>query len=218
MFSAQKIFWDVIDYKKRALLKKLIKYIPLTDFYLAGGTALALLLGHRKSFDFDWFSQSKFDTSELLNKLSKLGNTELIEIKKDTLYLFLDNVQLTWLYYPYPLIDPVIKVEGINLASLTDIALMKLIAISQRGERKDFIDLYVILQEKRGTDLELLFELLPLKFPESQINYYHIIKSLTYFEEAETELNMCNSIDWQEVKDFFMQEQKKIINKKINYL
>lgn len=218
MFSAQKIFWDVIDYKKRALLKKLIKYISLTDFYLAGGTALALLLGHRKSFDFDWFSQSKFDTSELLNKLSKLGNTELIEIKKDTLYLFLDNVQLTWLYYPYPLIDPVIKVEGINLASLTDIALMKLIAISQRGERKDFIDLYVILQEKRGTDLELLFELLPLKFPESQINYYHIIKSLTYFEEAETELNMCNSIDWQEVKDFFMQEQKKIINKKINYL
>ena len=218
MFSTQKIFWDVIDYKKRALLKKLIKYIPLTDFYLAGGTALALLLGHRKSFDFDWFSQSKFDTSELLNKLSKLGNTELIEIKKDTLYLFLDNVQLTWLYYPYPLIDPVIKVEGINLASLTDIALMKLIAISQRGERKDFIDLYVILQEKRGTDLELLFELLPLKFPESQINYYHIIKSLTYFEEAETELNMCNSIDWQEVKDFFMQEQKKIINKKINYL
>jgi len=218
LFSAQKIFWDVIDYKKRALLKKLIKYISLTDFYLAGGTALALLLGHRKSFDFDWFSQSKFDTSELLNKLSKLGNTELIEIKKDTLYLFLDNVQLTWLYYPYPLIDPVIKVEGINLASLTDIALMKLIAISQRGERKDFIDLYVILQEKRGTDLELLFELLPLKFPESQINYYHIIKSLTYFEEAETELNMCNSIDWQEVKDFFMQEQKKIINKKINYL
>ncbi|MCL0041536.1 nucleotidyl transferase AbiEii/AbiGii toxin family protein [Peptococcaceae bacterium] len=218
MFSTQKIFWDVIDYKKRALLKKLIKYISLTDFYLAGGTALALLLGHRKSFDFDWFSQSKFDTSELLNKLSKLGNTELIEIKKDTLYLFLDNVQLTWLYYPYPLIDPVIKVEGINLASLTDIALMKLIAISQRGERKDFIDLYVILQEKRGTDLELLFELLPLKFPESQINYYHIIKSLTYFEEAETELNMCNSIDWQEVKDFFMQEQKKIINKKINYL
>lgn len=218
MFSTQKIFWDVIDYKKRALLKKLIKYISLTDFYLAGGTALALLLGHRKSFDFDWFSQSKFDTSELLNKLSKLGNTELIEIKKDTLYLFLDNVQLTWLYYPYPLIDPVIKVEGINLASLTDIALMKLIAISQRGERKDFIDLYVILQEKRGTDLELLFELLPLKFPEFQINYYHIIKSLTYFEEAETELNMCNSIDWQEVKDFFMQEQKKIINKKINYL
>lgn len=218
MFSAQKIFWDVIDYKKRALLKKLIKYIPLTDFYLAGGTALALLLGHRKSFDFDWFSQSKFDTSELLNKLSKLGYTELIEIKKDTLYLFLDNVQLTWLYYPYPLIDSVIKVEGINLASLTDIALMKLIAISQRGERKDFIDLYVILQEKRGTDLELLFELLPLKFPEFQINYYHIIKSLTYFEEAETELNMCNSIDWQEVKDFFMQEQKKIINKKINYL
>ncbi|MCD5405459.1 MAG: hypothetical protein LRZ91_03060 [Desulfotomaculum sp.] len=136
MFSAQKIFWDVIDYKKRALLKKLIKYIPLTDFYLAGGTALALLLGHRKSFDFDWFSQSKFDTSELLNKLSKLGYTELIEIKKDTLYLFLDNVQLTWLYYPYPLIDPVIKVEGINLASLTDIALMKLIAISQRGEKK----------------------------------------------------------------------------------
>ena len=94
---------------------------------------------------------------------------------------------------------------------MRDMALMKLVAISGRGSRKDFADLYTILRDPPS--LPDYFELLPRKYDPSRLNTYHILKSLTYFEDAETEPmpRMCVPFDWQECKDFFVREARAIV-------
>lgn len=105
-----------------------------------------------------------------------------------------------------------VDMPGFQAASLTDIALMKLVAVSQRGARKDFIDLYAIVQ--LGISLVDLLKLLPIKYPETQINLYHIIKSLIYFEDAEREpeLRMLQPLPWESVKSFFLDVQRSLVD------
>ena len=123
----------------------------INDFYLAGGTALALLIGHRQSIDFDFFSNTKFSNLKILDSLNEiLKDDEQIEIKEqdeDTLILFINNVKLSFFFYSHKLLGEKITIlNNINLASLKDILAMKLIAISQRGTKKDFIDMYFLLK------------------------------------------------------------------------
>ncbi|WP_232841627.1 nucleotidyl transferase AbiEii/AbiGii toxin family protein [Caldicellulosiruptor acetigenus] len=118
---------------------------------------------------------------------------------------------MTQLYYPNPLLSDLVNVDeikGLMLASNIDIGLMKLIAISSRGSKKDFIDLYCLC--KTGIKLKELINLLPYKFPGKSINIYHIIVSLCYFEEAEKEAmpKMYIKVEWDEVKKFFINESK----------
>ncbi len=97
------------------------------------------------------------------------------------------------------------------MASLHDIAAMKLIAASQRGSKKDFIDLYMI--EQNGLTLASIIKSLPEKYPNTSINYYHIIKSLVYFDDAELEPmpRMLVELEWGTTKDFFVQKQKSLL-------
>ncbi len=102
---------------------------------------------------------------------------------------------------------------NLKLASLKDIGVMKLAALSHRGSAKDFIDLYRIRQE--GLELEELIKLMPAKFPEAKINYYHIIKSFSYFDDAEQEPlpKMLIPLSWQKLKHFFLEEQTRLLKK-----
>jgi len=100
--------------------------------------------------------------------------------------------------------------QGIKLAQVKDIALMKLVAISDRGTKKDFFDLYEICQQTMS--LDELFSLLPKKFVNVDYNKYHLLKSLVYFDDAETDPDpdMLKVISWEQVKKFFIDKAKLI--------
>ncbi len=210
------LYWNTVGREGKAFLTNLVDNLPLPGSYLAGGTALALILGHRESVDFDWFSPVAFDPEVLYRSLAQIGRVKIADTQKGTFHGLLDGIRLTWLYYPNPLLGSLIQtteIPGLKLASVLDIGLMKWAAVSHRGARKDFIDLYIICQKENR--LESMIELLPKKYPEAEINYYHLIKSLSYFDDAEREPlpKMHMPLAWTEVKDYFLTEQKKLLQR-----
>jgi hypothetical protein len=208
------MFWNVIDQNRQSVLRRIVSSPPVANCYLAGGTALALLLGHRESIDFDWFTPESFETEQVEAILSGIGNLVVTETKKNTFHGILEGVRVTWLHYPYPLLEESATTEfpGLKLASITDIGTMKLIAASQRGAKKDFVDLYAISQS--GVTLDYLIGRLSEKFQSASINYYHIVKSLTYFEDAELEPmpRMFHTVEWADIKQFFYKVQKPMLD------
>lgn len=210
------LHWFTLRKEQKSLLNLIADQMPLQGSYLAGGTALALIIGHRESVDFDWFSPAEFDPESLARKLSLIKPFKVNEATRGTLHGIMDNVRVTWLYYPNPLLDSFItssSMPGLKLASLKDIGTMKLIALSHRGSAKDFIDLYKL--HENGLDLESLIELMPSKFPGTKINYYHLIKSLSYFDDAEAEpmTRMHVALNWADLKKFFLNEQGRLLEK-----
>lgn len=200
---------DTLPKATAAVLDKIKNIGKLKDFYLSGGTALSLQLGHRESEDLDFFIRIPFDPQLLQQKLSQCGELENVMIDEGTLNVFMNGVKLQFLRYPYNLLEEFIPWNGISLSSVNDIACTKLITISMRGGRKDFIDLYVILQQ---TTLEDLFLKLDIKYVKIKYNYPHILKSLVYFEDADMQPmpRMHIPLDWEKVKYFMIQEVKKI--------
>lgn len=208
--------WETLGSERKAFLSRLLSSMPIPGSYLAGGTALALILGHRESLDFDWFSPEEFDPDVLIRRLSQLGKIVVSDVQRGTFHGLLDGVRLTWLYYPNPLLDDFIQAEempGLKLASLLDIGLMKWTAVSQRGARKDFIDLYMICHNQHS--LDTMAELVPTKYPGVDVNLYHMIKSLSYFDDAEREPmpRMLIQLSWPEIKNYFLTEQKNLLQK-----
>lgn len=191
----------------KQLLRKLAA-LPLPPyFYLSGGTALALHLGHRESEDLDFFSQTDFNPSQLQTKLESLGNLTKLELDPNTLNCELGGVKLQLLGYPYPLLKPTLSWQGIQLSSTLDIALTKLQTVSMRGSKKDFIDMYFILQQYA---LPQLFDALPRKYPKTSHNIPHFLKSLIYFADAEEQPmpRMHSKIKWSAIKDSLLQTVK----------
>lgn len=206
--------WEVIDKNRYNILKKVIEKISLESYYLAGGTSLALQTGIRESFDFDFFVQIEFDENLLIQELEEIGNLEVTVCRKGTVHAILNGVQLTFLYFKNNLVADKIEVEdvkGLYLASIKDIAIMKLIAISQRGTKKDFFDLYYICNNFNITITDIL-KMLKEKYDENKVNYAHIIQSLAYFEDAEDENlpKVFIDYDWEKIKEYYIKEQRKI--------
>lgn len=208
--------WEVIDENRYNLLKNVTSNISLNKYYLAGGTALALQTGIRESFDFDFFVRDEFNEEALIEELEKIGKLEVEVCRKGTVHVILNNVQFTFLYFPNELIENLIKVEeidGLYLASIYDIALMKLIAISQRGTKKDFFDLYYICKNNNIT-IRYILNNLDKKYSKEKINYSHIIQSLTYFEDAKDEIlpKVFIKYSWEDIMKYYILEQKEIFN------
>src|SRR3989338_2797980 len=121
----------------------------LEGFYLAGGTALSLQLGHRISIDFDFFSEKEIPANllELVERsFMGIGPQHALVNNKDELTLTINETKTTFLYYPFPLFYPLVEWEGIKLASIQEIAVMKAYTIGRRGTFKDYVDLYYILK------------------------------------------------------------------------
>jgi len=194
---------EVLNKKTERLLIK-IKDI-CKNFYLVGGTGLALQIGHRKSIDLDWFSKKSFSVRQLKIKLKKIGKLKIIQEEEFTLNCVLDGVRLSFFRYPYKNISSLIKYENIKLASIKDIACMKIDSISSRGSKKDFIDLYFILKK---FSLEELLKMFDKKYKGIEYNRLHILKSLSYFEEAEKDPMpiMLKDIKWSDVKNKIKEE------------
>lgn len=202
-------FFNILPPIQRALLNELTQQEWLGSFYLVGGTALALQIGHRISIDFDFFSPDDFSNQNLLSLLSGLGQFELFEEARETLHGSLDGVKLSFLRYRYPLIKPLHPLHLLKLADIFDIALMKLSAISGRGAKKDFIDFYFLLQRLNLTELLAAYS---EKYGEGVSSHYHLFKSLVYFDDAEHEPmpRMIQSVEWPDVKRFMVQTVKEI--------
>jgi len=201
-------YTEVVPQATRLVLDN-IKDIPdIQNFYLSGGTALSLLLGHRESEDLDFFTKNSFQPTLLQQKLLQRGTLENVQIEEGTLNLFLNKVKLQFQYYPYNLLEEFIPWDGINISSLVDIACTKLITISMRGSKKDFIDLYVILQQMT---LEQLFSKLDEKYAKVQYNYPHILKSLVYFNDADNQPmpRMHKDFSWEDIKGSIVKQVKK---------
>lgn len=195
---------------------ELLAKLPITSqFYLAGGTACALHFGHRLSFDLDFFTKDSFNAKELARKISNLEKFEVEEILKDTLLGKLNNEKVSFFYYQYPLLKPAEVWRGINIASTQDLAAMKIEAISGRGRKRDFIDLFFICKE---IPVKKVLNLYEQKYQALSNNLRHILRSLMYFSDAEEDEmpKMIKKVSWDQVKSFFTLEIKKITRELIS--
>lgn len=181
--------------------------------YLAGGTALALQIGHRISYDLDFFTPKEFDGKILIQRLKKnLTDFQLERAEWQTIIGYIKKTRFSLFFYNYPLLFKTHKFLKINVADIRDIASMKIAAISGRGTKRDFIDLYFILKKARILTLKKVLSLYNKKFKVLEQNKTHLLKSLVYFNDAEKDPmpKMLREANWQEIKDFFEEEVKKI--------
>ncbi len=154
---------EVLSEEQRAILPALGKFATANSFYLGGGTAVALHLGHRRSVDFDWFTGVQIgDPLVLAQRAREAGLAiENTRIARGTLHGLVAGVTMSFLEYPYPTLDGPTRWRdyGVEVASLDDLACMKLAAIAQRGSRKDFIDIHEIaLRHRPIEDLLRLYQ------------------------------------------------------------
>jgi predicted nucleotidyltransferase component of viral defense system len=204
------MFFQVLSDHLNSLLTDKLQAVAevCRQFYLAGGTALALHLGHRKSEDLDFFSEHEFDNEQVIQAILKLGGRVDSE-SRGTIHTFITGSKVSFLYYPYPLIRNTVTIDNINVASIEDIACMKVIATAQRAEKKDFFDMHEILRIHSPSAMR---DMVIQKYGERRINCYHVVKSFFYFDEAERSLDpiSLNNTNWQQVKDYFIRNEKEL--------
>ena len=199
----------VITQKAESVLALLSHQDFCKNFYLAGGTALALLLNHRISVDLDFFTASSFNPkilSSLLKKLFK-ENSKDVNIEKGTLNVLLNNVQASFMEFKYPMINhPQLNNYGIYTASIEDIAAMKISTVTGRSARKDLIDIYYII--KSGFSFDEIISLFYKKFGKAASDPIIIYKSLNYFEYADDERMpyMFDNTSWEKIKKFMVEQ------------
>ncbi len=195
------------------VLRKIGLVITHHNFYLGGGTAIALQLGHRRSVDFDWFIAGDFDPLSFAQKLrEQIPSFVTEQISPGTLHGRLTGVRLTFLAYRYPLLEPLVPwpAAGCELASLDDLACMKLVAVAQRGTKKDFVDIHAL---GRGQfPLEKMLDLYKRKYDIQDV--VHLLYALTYFNDADNEPlpQMLRAANWQTIKDDIEEWVAEIIN------
>ncbi len=186
------------------LLRTLMLSEELQDFFLVGGTALALQLGHRISVDIDMFTLNDFNSDELIFKLSKHISISSISKSKNSLSLeVLDTsendeaVKIDLIKYSYPLINTVAEIDSIRLLSIEDIIAMKLSAVTGRGAKKDFYDIFFLL---KSHNLQVMIKYFKFKFPNT--NVFQVLKNLVYFDDANLEPDpiTIENIEWDTVK------------------
>lgn len=190
------------------LLKELMTLSEVTPFYLVGGTALALQLGHRISIDLDLFTTETFNKENLIEVLEERYNVTLESERKSMLITYIDQIKVDFVKMNYPILFPPLLVEGVRMLDIKDIAPMKLKAIVQRGSKKDFFDIYFLSQIM---PMSSIIELFQKKFKQHEV--FHVIKSLTYFEDAENypdPMVFDKKITWGKVKTTIQQEVKKL--------
>ena len=202
MLSFRTIVPDTLE-----LLKRLAQEPFLKDCRLVGGTALALQYGHRSSIDLDFFGTFDIDGEEMYGILRSYGNVEKQKVSSNIRIFDINGVKVDIVNYSiYPWLENAVEEEGLRLASPKDIAAMKVNAIEGRGSRKDFVDMYFLLQH---FSLEEVLDFYAQKYPNYSL--YRALMSLTYFADAE-KFNMPTmyvDFDWEECKSFILSKVKE---------
>lgn len=196
MIEHESILTDV----QKRVLRAVGPFARRAGFYLAGGTAVALRFGHRRSEDFDWFAPALPRPDALLSDLQAEGlSLQGTQIEAGTVISRIEGVKISFFEYRYSLLDSLGQWPEYEtaIASVRDLAAMKLLAVAQRGSRKDFVDTYELLQN--GAVLRRMLEDFGKKFEADPVS---ALRGLTYFDDAETEPmpEMLVTTDWEEIK------------------
>lgn len=192
-----------LERKTFELLDLMMQDEYISDFSLAGGTALALYLGHRKSIDLDFFSIQDFNVNSLMFHLENKYNFKMNYLEENTIKGGIDNVKVEFLAFKYPLIKDIEIYNNIRLYSKEDIIAMELNAIIQNGSRlKDFVDIAFLSKEYSLNDMAEFYN---QKF--NRDSYTLILKAIGYFDD----INHNDKVELIDTKYQF-----KLIEKRIN--
>lgn len=188
------------------LLKELMALPMLSPFNLAGGTSLALQIGHRESVDLDFFGSHQIPHENILNEIATISEPTVFTNSRSILIVKMKDVKVDFVNYKYLPIGPLLEVDGLRLLSMLDIGAMKLNAITGRGKQRDFYDLYFLLEY---FDFHTLLDAFSQKYPDGSI--WLVAKSITYFEDAEGDEmpKVFKDIPWEEVKQKIRTEALK---------
>lgn len=203
------LYTATVEPNTLGLLIELMKKPYLQGFYLVGGTALSMQIGHRISIDLDMFTTEPFDTIELKSKLEDdFPDFRVLLESQNTIITTINEIKVDFIRFKYGFTYPILIEKEIRLVNIKDIAPMKLDAITGRGKKKDFFDLYFLL--KKYT-LPEIFDLYQSKYQHSTI--FHVIKSITYFQEADAEPDpviLDKKVNWEKVKRTLIKEVNKL--------
>lgn len=205
----------------KALLPDTLRAIKLVSkidiikkSYLAGGTALALHIGHRYSFDLDFFTNHVFDENIAENDLKRMA-----KFKKDgkawrTVWGKISDTKFSLFYYQYHLVKKTTIFEGIQIIGREDIAAMKIHALEDRGTKRDFVDLFFLAKE---FSFEQMLKFYDKKYGALRDHLYIIVRSLDYFKDAEVDNmpKMIKKVSWEEIKKFFRNQAMKLARSKL---
>lgn len=204
---------DCLPPEMQTIFERLSDLIVKTDAVLAGGTAAAFHLGHRLSYDIDLFTSKEFKTEDIVTaiKSSQLPLGILSE-GVGTFVATLGNTKFSLFTYPYPFLEKTTPLWGGRIAGLIDIAAMKIIAVCQRGTKRDFVDLYFILQDM---PFRKIADHMIKRYGKERINPTVIGKSLVYFVDAESDpepqYNAGHEKEWSSIKRFFAKNLKQFV-------
>lgn len=215
-----KVHWEALTSVTQELYHLIAKLPLISEFYLAGGTGLALQIGHRLSVDLNFFSNSpeSVDATQrkaIINTLENEPSFKIVLDRDDTLIANWKNVGISFFRLDlHPLIMNPVVIENIRVAPVEDIGAMKLGAILSRGTRKDYIDLYFILQQK---DILQLFEVAAKKYPYNDAFPVFAVRALSFFDDAELEPmpSMLSDVKWNDVKSFLDEQAMDVGRKKL---
>lgn len=191
------LHYQTIDTGTLELLKQLMSVELFKDLRLVGGTSLALQLGHRKSDDLDLFGNFDIDVLEINKVLSSVGKVTRIKDSKNIHIYLVNGIKLDIVNYTYPWLSDCLKQDGLRLATLDDIAAMKLSDFTGRPTTKDFVDIFFLLQQISLTEM---LRLHLSKYHDSSL--FMVLKSLVYFEDAERDEMpyMLIPVTWENIK------------------
>ena len=195
------LYTETVESGTLELLRRLMRDNRFSDFLLAGGTNLALRLGHRKSIDLDLFSYQHFDAISLAEYLTKNYNFEKVDVRnKDTVKGFINDIKIDIIAHVYPLIDePFLAENVIRLYSIRDIVAMKLTAVSDSGKRlKDFVDIAFLSTQM---SLNQMLEAYAQKYKGSSA--LHAVRGLAYFDDINfnVSIDLINSaFSWKKIE------------------
>lgn len=213
----ENLYLDRLPLATRRAFSYLTKLELLTksQWYLAGGTALCLQVGHRQSVDLDFFTpQKSFNVSSFEEKLLTTGVWQTTLSREKTLYGKLMKSKVSFIAYPFfrPS-EQILKCGNVRILTPNDIAVMKILALSQRGRKRDFVDLYWYCLNREP--LEAIIQRIWRQYPGREHNLPHILKSLTYFEDAENDPmpRLFFEADWRSIKAYFQDVAPKLVNK-----
>jgi len=200
------MFEDAVSDKTLSLIRSIGDGIK--GFYLAGGTGLALQLGHRVSEDLAFFPDEAFETKAM----ETFKPDKIISMRPQTLHCIKEGVRLSFLFYDVPQRYPVHLWQGIHVAAWQDIVAEKIKTLSQRGAKRDFWDVYSVI--KLRSSIQEVGSLFVDRFQDVGINRYHVLKTLAYFEDAENDpdpilLSDEKAPDWDQIRQFFIDHIKE---------
>lgn len=200
------LFYETVDSVTLELLTRLQQIPAFSQLRLVGGTSLALQIGHRKSINIDLFGKIDADEFTIAADLNRLGEIQTIQKTQNIAIYLIKGVKTDIVNYSYPWLDEAVFIDGIKLAGLKDIAAMKLAAITGRGTKKDFIDLYFLLKKYSLTEMLGFYT---QKYADGST--FMVLKSLSYFEDAEKDPMpfMLSKISWSKIKKFIINQLTK---------